>query len=62
MPVVPCVRPSHGSLHVRGERDRALGAQRLGGLAHEQADLPVAGVIAERDRRAVLVAQAAHAC
>ena len=59
MPVVPCVRPSHGSLHIRGERHDARRAQRLGGGAHEQADLPVAGVVAERDRRAVLGAQAA---
>ena len=39
---------------VDGERDRSRGAQRFGGAAHEQADLPVAGVIAERDRLAVL--------
>jgi len=36
------------------------GTQRFGGAAHEQADLPVAGVIAERDRLALLRAEAAH--
>ena len=36
---------------VRGERHDALRAQRLRRLADQQADLPVAGVVAERDGR-----------
>ena len=44
---------------VAGKRQPALGAQRLGGGAHEQADLPVAGVIAERKRRSVRLANPA---
>jgi len=42
------------------ERESSRGAQRFGGAAHEQADLPVAGVIAERDRLALLGTKAAH--
>ena len=42
------------------EREGSRGAQRFGGAAHEQAELPVAGVIAERDRLALLRAQAAQ--
>src|SRR5262249_29061725 len=42
-----------------GEGQGAQGAQFLGGRLHEQADLPVAGVIAQRDGRAVRGADAA---
>ena len=45
--------PVAGIAAVGRERDDALLAQRLGCGPHEQADLPVAGVVAERDRRAV---------
>ena len=41
------------------ERQARRLADRLGGRAHQQADLPVAGVVAERDRLAVVAAQAA---
>ena len=44
---------------VRGERQPAEAVELRGGLAHEQADLPVAGVVAERDRGAVVGANAA---
>ncbi len=49
-----------GVAAVDGERNRAGRAQRFRGAAHQQSDLPVAGVIAERDRLALLRAQAAH--
>ena len=45
--------------HHPGERRDAEGLERLGRLANEQADFPVPGVIAQRDRRAVLGAEAA---
>ena len=45
---------------VGGKRDRAAGPQLFGGGLDQQADLPVAGVVAERERRAVRVADAAH--
>ena len=51
MPVVPCVRPSQGSVTIAGERHRAMRLQLPRGGLYEQADLPVPGVIAERDRR-----------
>ena len=58
MPVVPCVRPSQGSVQSpRKERRRAL--QFLGRGLHQQPDFPVAGVIAQSDRRAVGRANAA---
>ena len=59
MPVVPCVRPSHGSVQepANGMQPRRL--ELLRRRLHQQADFPVAGVIAERDRRAVVGAQAA---
>ena len=59
MPAVPWVRPSHGSVTEAGERQALERAQLLGGRLHQQADLPVAGVIAEGDRRAVGGADAA---
>ena len=59
MPVVPCVRPSQGSVQkpAKGMAPSAFSSARR--RLHEQADLPVAGVIAERDRRAVGGADAA---
>ena len=42
-----------------GERDHAEILEARGRRLHQQADLPVAGVIAERDRRAVRRADAA---
>ena len=59
MPGVPCVRPSHGSVQKPANGMAAQRAQLLRRGLHEQADLPVAGVIAERDRRAVRRADAA---
>jgi hypothetical protein len=38
---------------VAGEGHRILGAQFLGGGLHQQADLPMAGVITQRDRCAI---------
>ena len=52
--------PVAGVAAVDGERDRPRGAQRLRGAAHQQSDLPVPGVIAERDWLALLRAQPAH--
>ena len=45
---------------VGGERQPAEPVELLGRLAHEQADLPVARVVAERDRRAVVGPHAAQ--
>ena len=59
MPVVPCVRPSQGSVQYAGEGDGAERFEFLGRGVHEQADFPVAGVIAQRDGRAVGGANAA---
>ena len=59
MPVVPCVRPSQGSEHERGEGQALEARQLLGGGLHEEPDFPVPGVIAERDGSAVGGAHAA---
>ena len=59
IPAVPCVRPSHGSLQYAANGTTPSRAQRLRRLADEQADLPVAGVIPERDGTAVGFAQPA---
>ena len=53
MPAVPCVRPSHGSVH------GAENLQLTRGFRNQQADLPMTGVEAESDRIAVLGAQSA---
>ena len=42
-----------GIADVAGERNRAVGGERARGLLHEQAHFPVAGVVAERDGRAI---------
>jgi hypothetical protein len=52
--------PVAGVAAVDGERDRPCGAQRLGRGAYQQSDLPMAGVIPERDWLALLRAQPAH--
>ena len=59
MPVVPWVRPSQGSVQApaKGTARRVL--QFAGGFGNESADLPVAGVEAERDGSAVGGAEAA---
>ena len=45
-PCVPCVRPSHGSVTAAGERHRAAARRSSSrGRLHQQADLPVPGVI-----------------
>ena len=59
MPVVPCVRPSHGSVHEPANGIAPRAREFLGGRLHQQADFPVTGVIAQRDRRAVRRADAA---
>ena len=51
--------PVAGIAHVAGERHRAEPAQFLRGGAHLKGDLPVPGVIAERDRLAAFPAQPA---
>ena len=48
-----------GIAHIAGEGRGAVRRQRAGGLLHEQADFPVPGVVAQRDRRAVGGADAA---
>ena len=53
MPVVPCVRPSHGSEQYAGERNALSTAKFLRRRLHEQADFPMASMIAERDGLAV---------
>ena len=59
MPVVPCVRPSHGSEQKPAKGMVFSRAKFLRRRLHEQADFPMAGVIAERDRFAVRRAQSA---
>ena len=59
MPVVPCVRPSQGSVTKPANGMSPRAAQLLGRGLHQQPDLPVAGVVAERERRAVRLADAA---
>ncbi len=59
MPVVPCVRPSQGSVHCSRKRRGAQRLQLARGFGHQQTHFPVAGVKAQRDRLAVLRAQAA---
>ena len=53
MPAVPCVRPSHGSVTAPANGTHPSRCSSSRGRLHQQADLPVAGVIAERDGRAV---------
>ena len=48
-----------GIAHVTGERNRAVGGEGARGLLHEQTHFPVAGVVAERNGRAVGRADAA---
>ena len=55
-PLCPSVA---GVAAVTSERDRALVSQLEGSLLHQQPDLEVTSVVAERDRRAVLGANAA---
>ena len=57
--MVPWVRPSQGSVQYAGEGHGAERLQLAGGGFHQQADLPVAGVIAQRDGRAIGRADAA---
>ena len=59
MPVVPCVRPSQGSVTKPANGMKRSRRSVSAAAAHEQADFPVAGVIAERERRAVRLAHAA---
>ena len=59
MPVVPWVRPSQGSVQKPANGRHSRPRELLGGRLHQQPDLPVAGVIAERDRPAVRRADAA---
>ena len=58
-PCVPCVRPSHGSVTKPANGIMRRSAQRLGRGPHQQPDLPVARVVAEREGRAVRLANAA---
>ena len=60
MPLVPCVRPSQGSVQKAAKGMAAQRAELLRRRLDEEADLPVAGVIAEGQRRAVRVAHAAE--
>ncbi len=59
MPVVPCVRPSQGSVNCSRKWRGAERFQLARSLSHQQADFPVAGVEAERDGLAIFRAQAA---
>ena len=59
MPTVPWVRPSHGSVTKPAKGMVPCGLEFLGGGLHEQPDLPMAGVIAEGDGRAIRRADAA---
>ena len=52
--------PVAGVAAVDGERHGSCRAERFRRAAHQQSDLPMAGVIAECDRLALLRAQAAH--
>ena len=58
-PVVPCVRPSHGSVQKPANGTQPQRAQLLRRRLHQQADFPVAGVVAQGDGRAVGIADAA---
>ena len=50
---VPCERPSHGSVHDAGERNRSRAREFSGRRFHQQPDFPVTGVISKGDRRSV---------
>ena len=58
IPAVPWVRPSQGSETMPANGTTSSRLQFLGRFLDQQADLPVAGVIAQRDRLAVRPAQA----
>src|SRR5690606_4231419 len=53
----PLRPPVTGVAAVYRKGDPALLADRLGGLAHQEADLPVTGVIPQSDRLSVLAAE-----
>ena len=59
MPVVPCVRPSQGSVQAPAKGAACSGLQLARGFGDQQADFPVAGVKTERDGLPIFSAHAA---
>ena len=57
--VVPCDRPSHGSVHAAANGIAPAALEHAGRRLEQQPDLPVTGVIPERDRRSIGRANAA---